>query len=320
MKKKFLTMLSLILMIVPCVFLLTACVGSTQHTHESGYTWISNTTHHWKECVEEDCGIKFSYSQHNWDQTTNKCTVCERIYQNNSQASSSAQYNVTLSSNNSQYGDVYGAGTYQQNETVTIAAVAKEGYEFVKWNDNDTNSVRSITVNSNKTLTATFQKVEKQYYLNKLTINNIAIHNSDELKQLKLQSIDIRYENNLIGGFNDTRDADVVGEGLQLCFIDGNYTSKKSHFDAYTDMSRNNYLFTAEELQGKIFEIRFSFSSTKTDDTGYEWSQTVNYEIDNWSHSSSTKKRTPGETLILNFDNHVDAAVSFLFELEFLSA
>ncbi len=65
-------------------------------------------------------------------------------------------YAVTATSNNEAWGTVSGGGAYEEGTTATLTATAKEGYEFVKWSDNNTTNPRTITVNTAITLEATF--------------------------------------------------------------------------------------------------------------------------------------------------------------------
>lgn len=65
-------------------------------------------------------------------------------------------YTVALGVNDSAMGSVSGEGTYQDGSTITIAAVANDGYHFVEWSDSVTEAVREITVRGNITLTAYF--------------------------------------------------------------------------------------------------------------------------------------------------------------------
>ncbi len=55
-------------------------------------------------------------------------------------------------------GTVTGNDTYEYGEIATIEATAKEGYEFVRWSDGNTNATREITVTGNVSLTAEFAK------------------------------------------------------------------------------------------------------------------------------------------------------------------
>lgn len=65
-------------------------------------------------------------------------------------------YTVALSSNNSDWGMVVGAGTYAEGTVIEIKAVANEGYHFVDWNDGVTDSVRTITVTADMQFVANF--------------------------------------------------------------------------------------------------------------------------------------------------------------------
>lgn len=70
------------------------------------------------------------------------------------------QYTITVVSDNTTMGTVSGGGTFNAGTTTTISASAKQGYRFVRWNDNNTQSSRSITVTANATYTAYFESTE----------------------------------------------------------------------------------------------------------------------------------------------------------------
>ncbi len=65
-------------------------------------------------------------------------------------------YDLTLDVNNATMGTVTGSGTYRENETVTIEAVANEGYHFVEWSDGNTENPRTLTMTEDMNLTARF--------------------------------------------------------------------------------------------------------------------------------------------------------------------
>jgi hypothetical protein len=68
------------------------------------------------------------------------------------------QVSVMVSRNYSSYGTVAGAGTYYVGSNITISATANAGYRFVRWNDNNTDATRVITVpSSSTTYTAYFE-------------------------------------------------------------------------------------------------------------------------------------------------------------------
>ena len=65
------------------------------------------------------------------------------------------RYTVTLSANSPAGVTLIGAGTYDEGDPVTIQAVPADGYEFVKWSDEETNPERVISsIAENITLAA----------------------------------------------------------------------------------------------------------------------------------------------------------------------
>ena len=64
---------------------------------------------------------------------------------------------LTVTSADEIMGTVTGSGTYDYNSSVTIKATPKTGYHFVKWDDDDTNASRSVTITGDAAYTATFE-------------------------------------------------------------------------------------------------------------------------------------------------------------------
>ena len=67
------------------------------------------------------------------------------------------KYTLTVTSADNQMGSVTGGGEYEAGTQATVTAVANSGYQFKQWSDGNTSATRSVTVNSNLTLTATFE-------------------------------------------------------------------------------------------------------------------------------------------------------------------
>lgn len=95
--------------------------------------------------------------------TANGVTITEETYPSNPTDPDKTYYTVTVSSSNETYGTVSGGGRYEDGSTITITATPKQGYEFVSWNDDNTNASREITVNGDITYTATFKEQIKQF-------------------------------------------------------------------------------------------------------------------------------------------------------------
>lgn len=70
------------------------------------------------------------------------------------------QYTLTVLSNNDNWGNVTGGGTYPAGSTATIKALPYSGYRFVQWQDGNTNATRNVTVNADATYIATFAQTQ----------------------------------------------------------------------------------------------------------------------------------------------------------------
>ncbi len=70
-------------------------------------------------------------------------------------------YTIEVKSDNVDYGTVSGGGSYEEGTIITITASAKEGYEFVRWNDESIGNPRQVTVTKDATYTAYFEKIEE---------------------------------------------------------------------------------------------------------------------------------------------------------------
>jgi hypothetical protein len=67
------------------------------------------------------------------------------------------QFYIDLTSSDSTKGTVVGGGWHNYMDTIVISAIpATSHHHFIRWNDNDTSSVRTIVVTKNRSLTAYF--------------------------------------------------------------------------------------------------------------------------------------------------------------------
>ena len=68
-------------------------------------------------------------------------------------------YTITVRANNAEYGSVTMSpegGNYTAGTSVTLIATANNGYRFTHWNDNNTQSPRTVVIEGNATYIATF--------------------------------------------------------------------------------------------------------------------------------------------------------------------
>ena len=77
--------------------------------------------------------------------------------QNEDETPDPITYTLTVLSSDEAMGTVTGGGTYEEGTEVTITATpTSDGYAFVKWNDENTDNPRTLTVTGNLELTAIF--------------------------------------------------------------------------------------------------------------------------------------------------------------------
>lgn len=72
------------------------------------------------------------------------------------------KYTIIANVESEIYGQVMGSGTFDENSQTTLVAMPKDGYEFVKWSDGDTNYGRTINVKEDLSITAIFRKKETE--------------------------------------------------------------------------------------------------------------------------------------------------------------
>ena len=68
------------------------------------------------------------------------------------------EFTVTVMSDDAGKGITFGSGTYFKGTEIEIAAQPLSGYKFLKWNDENTNNPRRVTVNKDETYTAVFKR------------------------------------------------------------------------------------------------------------------------------------------------------------------
>ncbi|MBR5983380.1 MAG: T9SS type A sorting domain-containing protein [Bacteroidales bacterium] len=69
------------------------------------------------------------------------------------------QYTINVNPSSPNFGYTYGSGTYYEGTEITIWAEAYSGCRFVRWNDGNTNTTRTITVTENATYVAIFEEI-----------------------------------------------------------------------------------------------------------------------------------------------------------------
>lgn len=72
MKKKILSFLVAICMVLPFGFALTACGG---HTHTASTEWVTDDEKHWKVCTDTECAAKLDEADHEFTEETIAATI-----------------------------------------------------------------------------------------------------------------------------------------------------------------------------------------------------------------------------------------------------
>ncbi|MFO7887320.1 MAG: hypothetical protein R6U59_03300 [Eubacteriales bacterium] len=90
------------------------------------------------------------------------------------------EYDINIEKNIEEAGEVIGEGNYELEEEVEIAAVPKEGYEFVNWEVDgegiSEEQVIIITIDENKEIKANFKKINQDIFV------YIELEDNDEIE------------------------------------------------------------------------------------------------------------------------------------------
>lgn len=78
----------------------------------------------------------------------------------NSEGDIMGDFEIELLSSPEEGGTFEGAGYYNDGDQAQLKAIPAEGYRFVKWNDDETEAERSVSVSSDASFVATFKKID----------------------------------------------------------------------------------------------------------------------------------------------------------------
>ena len=296
MNKFFYNIFALIL-IVP--FFLAGCNSQNSTPSDTNYT-ISVTTNnstygsvygdgvYSKDeqviiCAIANYGCEFvSWNDGNTD-AVRKITVSQdksysATFQLKNSTSKDINYTISVTTNNSTYGSVYGGGVYSNDEQVIICAVANDGYEFVSWNDDNTDAVRKITVSQDKSYSATFQaKSETKYYaLDKVEIY-VEKLDSITAKCVRIDRVKI---------YNGTQKISGFGNDYYTSFDDGcillDYAEVNNTYNVHATATWPLYFYSTNSQYNK-----FEKGSAATLTVSVDLQCSVDYSADDNSHGGT---------------------------------
>lgn len=159
MKKKILSTMLFGTMIVPCVFMMSACGAK----HEAVAEWSKDANNHWHACSVKECEEIFDKAEHKYDSTTNIC-VCGQAIANAvaivdgkavTELTSAAVANKTITLLKDYTGTAFelnGTTVEAATKGLKLNAVVMSGEVTLK-----NISTQNITVNTNFNGTLTFE-------------------------------------------------------------------------------------------------------------------------------------------------------------------
>ncbi len=143
------------------------------------------------------------------------------------------QYYIEVNSANPNMGYVTGSGTYASGSTATIKAIPYSGYRFVRWQDNNTQNPRNITVTTNATYTAYFEPildvedvVDNRYVKINVEDGGVIIIVDDKLLSYPLKIYDLLGRVVVTKEISDTHNYFSLPAGVYLITI-ADYPSQK---------------------------------------------------------------------------------------------
>lgn len=169
---------------------------------------------------------------------------------------SAFDYTLTVISSDDTMGTVTGGGKYSAGATATITATPKDGYEFVQWDDGDTNASRIVTVDADKTYTATFKKkvdVNAAVFTVSSTTSRageyvditVAVSKNPGIASF---AISVEFDNNILTPVSVTPNTSIVSS------ITSNVDSGSTSLTEVTAFYSDTTGFTAN---GTLYTIRF---------------------------------------------------------------
>lgn len=152
---------------------------STTGTNPAAFTTVlysGTTTNQWQQqgvnlSAYAGDTVHIAFRHHN---TTDMFYLLIDDVEISASAPQPTQYTLTVTSNNPAWGTVSGGGTYNSGATAILTATPSTGYRFVRWNDNNTQNPRTVTVTANATYTATFEAIPPTTYTITVLSNNDA--------------------------------------------------------------------------------------------------------------------------------------------------
>jgi hypothetical protein len=211
---------------------------------------------------------------------------------------SSAQttYSVNILSNSSVMGSITGNGNYSANNTVTIAAIPNAGYQFVQWNDGNTNNPRTFTITQDTTLIATFSIfVPSSHYVTVSANNPVMGSVSGSGNYNSNSNVSIAAIANTGYYFVQWNDGSTNNPRTITLTKDTNFTA------TFAVSAPNTYHVTASSNQTSMGAVSGSGDYTKNSVVIIGAIANAGYSFTQWNDGNTTNPRTFTLTKDTNF-------------------
>ncbi|MBO7572131.1 MAG: C10 family peptidase [Bacteroidales bacterium] len=149
------------------------------------------------------------------------------------------QYTITVLSENTEHGEVYGGGTFDEGTEIEISATAHDGYQFLAWNDDNTDNPRTITVTEDATYTAYFVEISDIEENNASKISIFPNPTSDMLNIISSEEISSVEIVNIIGQVVLYKEVNSTSTLCNLKGIDDGIYFIRIHGKSHNDIIGN---------------------------------------------------------------------------------
>ncbi|MBK7106813.1 MAG: T9SS type A sorting domain-containing protein [Ignavibacteriae bacterium] len=200
------------------------------------------------------------------------------------------QYNINLTSNPVEGGNLSGDGIYNFGDEAIVSASPNSGFEFNNWTENSSiisnNTLYNFTVNSDKDLVANFSTIN--YTINGNTdIGDVTLTWFDGTEQTTTSASNGNYSITVPYNWSGLVTPTKIGYSFDPIFRSYNTVTSNRFFQNYTAIL-NSYTITGNTGVGEVTLSWFDVTSkTMTSNTDGSYTITIPY---NWSGTVTPSK------------------------------
>lgn len=232
------------------------------------------------------------------------------------------KYQINLTSNNNQWGNVYGSGEYASGTDVLIVAIAIDGYDFSNWSDGSVSPIRHIKADKDLNLQASFVKTQQNAYaLDKVEFYAVKTDDS-KVKRLTVDKLSIYKRDSSL---KKIFDVDMLGDNSANAGGAVLISSVKNGTEEETSIHATNskpLVFYSARNETNVFEkgveydVRYTvdaFVSGLVMDFDYANNITTTYKSDEYTQNNHMYSTVENAKITVN-DNTLEQTVDFFSE------